>query len=336
MTTSNKSKHLKAIRQGMEDPSNQHEMVVVPEEELPHFWLSLKAEKGKLRGSQARLAQACFKDRVHRGQDLDESIRRRAGDRSDADTVREWVESALGNTGNVRAAVDAGRLLKDFRGLGEYYVKTYQGRRYVIFKGNHKLRRVIKGTRYSIDNAQILNLGIGKAGRRAAARSGTVLTIAVMGTYRVAEYILDDEVLLHHFVGRLSTDILKAGVSGAIGWGAGAMAASFALGGVVGPLLIGLAVAVGLGYLLDELDDHYKVTERLVDAMGQAVEEAQRLGKLTNQAKRQAQETLLDTVDAAIDSAFDEAERRARRAWRHFTAPIPLTGRGFGTGISLP
>lgn len=335
MSPTNKSRHLKAIRQGMETPENQHDMIVIAKDDIIPYWLSFKARRGKLRRSHARLIHACVRDHTERGLDLEESIRRRAGEGLKSETIREWAQSLLSNTGNVRAAVDTGRLLKDFRGLGEYYVKQYQGRKYVIFKGNHTLRQIVKGTRYAADNPQIVNLGIGKAGRRAAARSGTLLTIAVMGAYRVAEYILNDDVLLREFVGRLSTDVVKAGVSGLLGWGASAGLASFAIGGVAGPLLVGVFVAVGTGYLLSKLDDHYQITEGLIEVMGDAVEQAHRLGRLPRQAKNKAKDGVVEAIDEAVDTLIEETKRRGERAFRHFTTPMPLA-LGGGGGLSLP
>lgn len=56
-------------------------------------------------------------------------------------------------------------LLRDIGGFGtEARISVHNGKQYLIITGYPGLRRKLKGTRYGVRNAQLLELGIGKYG----------------------------------------------------------------------------------------------------------------------------------------------------------------------------
>jgi len=56
--------------------------------------------------------------------------------------------------------------------LSQYEITQNGNKSYIKFKGNHKLRSLIKGTRYLSNNAKMIALGVGKAGMKASAKAG--------------------------------------------------------------------------------------------------------------------------------------------------------------------
>ncbi|TOI94691.1 hypothetical protein CGI50_08870 [Vibrio parahaemolyticus] len=45
--------------------------------------------------------------------------------------------------------------------IGKYEITRNGSKSYITFKGNHRLRSIVKGTWYLLNNANILALGIG-------------------------------------------------------------------------------------------------------------------------------------------------------------------------------
>ncbi len=59
--------------------------------------------------------------------------------------------------------VSVGRLLKDYRVLGRYVEKSYNGVSYIsFFKGHAGLRPIFTGARYLADNPKVVSMGIGR------------------------------------------------------------------------------------------------------------------------------------------------------------------------------
>ncbi|MEJ2756300.1 MAG: hypothetical protein P8104_10845 [Gammaproteobacteria bacterium] len=93
------------------------------------------------------------------------------------------------------------------------YVKTYGGKPHIILKGYPGLRKVLTGTKYGIKNSKVIAMGLGKAGAIHAAKSGGILSIVLLSTYRVADFFLTDNVTLNQLIGSLATDIVKVGLA---------------------------------------------------------------------------------------------------------------------------
>ena len=168
-------------------------------------------------------------------------------------------------------------------GLGKYYEKTYNGRRYIIFKGRPGLRQTLNGTRYRAMNPKVVDLGLGKRGVAKSAVRGTGAVILVFAAVNVLNYLLNDKFTLSHLIGNMATDVIKAVVSA----GAGYMVASAIAGGAtviaVGPVLVGLAVGIGVGLFLDWADEKWGITDKLVAALQSTGE---RIQKKADEVKR--------------------------------------------------
>ena len=155
--------------------------------------------------------------------------------------VKNLLPAAVGATSPARVLADLKR-----GGRVNARIVPRNGTQYIVFKGNHTIRRLIKGTRYRLDNAQIAKLGFGKAGIKSAARGGFVVSFVVCGGYNALQWALDDSYTWKHFVADMAVDIGIATIAAAAGAGAAIGYAAFA-GSVtvmaLGPVLVAIAFA---------------------------------------------------------------------------------------------
>ncbi|HCE2591615.1 TPA: hypothetical protein NKQ48_003238 [Vibrio parahaemolyticus] len=106
--------------------------------------------------------------------------------------------------------------------IGKYEITRNGSKSYITFKGNHRLRSIVKGTRYLLNNANILALGIGQAGLKASAKGGVFLTIIYSVPYRTLELAFKKDYLFSNWIVNIGSDVLKASISATVGYLAGA------------------------------------------------------------------------------------------------------------------
>ncbi|MCD1597444.1 hypothetical protein [Rheinheimera aquimaris] len=193
-------------------------------------------------------------------------------------------------------------------GLGQAYVKSYNGKSYIVLKGHAGLRRVLTGTRYLTNNTQVMALGLGKHAAQAAVRSGGILTVCLVGAYRVADYFLRDEATLTQLVGNLAVDIVKVAITAGVAWGmvAGAAMLSIAVGPIVAVVLVGALLTPAL----NAIDSQYGISQSVVKGLDELSIKSQRYAE---QARQQIQNK---TIQAAgkidkpvLDYVVDSAKR---------------------------
>ncbi len=61
--------------------------------------------------------------------------------------------------------------------LGQYYTTTRDGRNYLVFKGNQRLRKVVTGTRYLATNTKMIQMCVGGKALQASARGGFLVSV---------------------------------------------------------------------------------------------------------------------------------------------------------------
>ncbi|MFH4735451.1 hypothetical protein [Vibrio diabolicus] len=130
--------------------------------------------------------------------------------------------------------------------IGKYEITRNGSKSYITFKGNHRLRSIVKGTRYLLNNANILALGIGQAGLKASAKGGVFLTIIYSVPYRTLELAFKKDYLFSNWVVNVSSDVIKASISATIGYLAGAYFIG-ATGVVLLPIGVGIVAALVVG-----------------------------------------------------------------------------------------
>lgn len=207
--------------------------------------------------------------------------------------------------------------------LGRVYFKDYGGKTHIIFKGRAGLRAIFTGTRYGVQNAKVVSMGLGKAGVRASARGGTIVSCFLLTAYNIADFFLRDGATLGQLLGAVASDLTKAAIGGAVGAMAGAAVVGTVIGTfALGPLVVAVAVSVGVGLALDWLDNRYNLTGRLQVRLDQAIAELERRyeqGK-QNLVERGAQAVgwlASELIDLATDAAVDAVRRRLPRpSWQ--------------------
>lgn len=167
-------------------------------------------------------------------------------------------------------AADLTRLARDLRRGGNMFT-TYRvirrgGEPKIAFRGNHRLRRLLRGTLYNMDNAQLVRMAIGPVGHRAAARAGIILTVIVSPAVRGLEWLFDSETLWDHLLANVTSDLVKGVVAAgaylaAASLTATVIAASGAALPVIIPIGAGIVAAFGVGWALDRIDDAYEISE---------------------------------------------------------------------------
>ncbi len=197
------------------------------------------------------------------------------------------------------------KLVGDLGGFAaKAYVKTYGGKPHIILKGHPGLRRVLTGTKYGIKNPKVITMGLGKAGAIHAAKSGGILSIVLLSTYRVVDYFLTDSATLSQLIGSLATDVVKVGIT----TGASIVAA-VAIGGfsiAVGPIFAVVVIGFGVSWALGVADEKLGITDRLIDGLDELGADIQ--SNIASK-KKEAAGIAREAVDSVIDYAIDSARR---------------------------
>ncbi len=249
-----------------------------------------------------------------------------------ANTQKTWMKikgkAELG--ASYYASADDLRTLSKLVGdLGSFgaqaYVKTYDGKPHIILKGYPGLRKILTGTKYGIKNPTVIAMGLGKAGAIHAARSGGLISVVLLSTYRIADYFLSDQATLSQLIGALATDVVKVGLTaGASVVAAGAIAGGFTL--AVGPILAVVIVGVGVSWALGEIDQHYGITDRVIAGLDELGGDTRSYLAKQKEGVQGAAEQLVDsTIDYAVESARRIIVRTAQHYLRRFTSPLPRT-----------
>lgn len=303
------SRTIQQINQALREPDNRQDGVIVAKDDLLPYWLEMKVKNNKLTREEADQIW----ERVNNGS------------WPASPEARERVEGLMVDMlSNASPAMDAGKaakLMKDFRGWGQYYEKVYEGRRYVIFKGNQRVRSIFKGTRYAANNTRLLSFGVGRVGVDDALKKGGVLTVSLLVPFRIFQYVYNDRKTFVWLAGTLATDLIKVGISGLIMSviGVGAVKVSST---VVGPIAIVALAGFGVSWTLDSIDTQLGLTDRLTEEMEATLSKtannlASTLARL-ERAPCQIQRGTKQAANEAIDSL-------AQMTWRYFKR----TGREF-------
>lgn len=189
--------------------------------------------------------------------------------------VKEW-ESTKGllKTGSSFAApasdsLLATKLLREFGfNAQKVTVKIYQGKKYIIFKGYPGQREIFKGTRYLIQNPQVVRMAVGPKGIVSSVKSGFILSVVLSVGLEVFDYFIRDDALLSELLGTITSDLIKIGLSSIAAAVAGLAVGSAAILGTVAaaPLIAAIAVGVVTGLVLDQIDRKLGATSALIKA----------------------------------------------------------------------
>ena len=189
-----------------------------------------------------------------------------------------WVDLTQSQPGQI--AVNYGLGIKDaitttmlIADLKLYDIKSTvyvnkNGTELIKLTGYAGIRKILNAPVYALKNPKVVSLGIGKFGVKSAIVEGTVITFYFALAYRTIDFIMNDDTSLAEFIGSLATDVVKIGIASAVSWGAGALLTMTPF--VIGPIVAVVLVGLGASIALNVLDDHFKVTDKLVELIENA------------------------------------------------------------------
>ncbi|MCP4338472.1 MAG: hypothetical protein GY799_06180 [Desulfobulbaceae bacterium] len=241
--------------------TNDHNIFVLEPKDLAEVWVARAVSEGK----QRKVAE----------QEL-ETKAKGWGIESIWELMRGTGALISGKTALATDSILLTKLAKDLIEGGaiftQYRVSCYNGKNYLIFKGNHRARALITGTRYLAENTKLINIGVGRLGAANAVVKGVRITIVLTLAFRAIDTLLREEATWHDFIGASATDLVKVGVAGGASFAAGAWVASGAAVGAVaiGPLFAAIAVGFAVGYTLEKIDDKTGFTKAIIKSLRDA------------------------------------------------------------------
>jgi hypothetical protein len=155
-------------------------------------------------------------------------------------------------------------ILQDFGFKGKFYIKTTNGKQYIIFNGYAGLRKWMTGTRYAVTNPKVFNFSA--AGKIKTAMKGNEVTIIIVGAIDIVLWMTDksNEKQFSDLCVELGMDVLKLIVNSLITAGimAGVLIALKSFTAPVWVVVVGaIVLGVCVGFLLDLVDNKIGATE---------------------------------------------------------------------------
>ena len=183
--------------------------------------------------------------------------------------------SGIDLTSAVAAGIDSAEAVRVTRTIGmtgRGYLKTTNGKLYLILKGNPGARPVLNGTRYLAANPLVAKLVVSARTLGKSAARATGLAVVAYAGLRVAEHLLSqNDPSLTRLLGNIGADVLKFGIGAGAGYLAG-LAVGALTTVIAGPLIAAVIVGVGVSILLDRADRKYSLTETMIRAIEDVVD----------------------------------------------------------------
>ncbi|QKJ57232.1 hypothetical protein [Serratia fonticola] len=175
-----------------------------------------------------------------------------------------YAATYSGNAKDFYSAADLVRKLGGF-GIAAIIYVGRNGEKLIKITGYPGIRRILNGTRYSLNNMQIVQIGVGVKGLNHTAIQGMKWSIYVSLAYRSLEFILKDESTAASFLGNVTSDIVKAVVVTVIMRATSSallIGAAVSLGGaIIGVAIVAFFITMGLEYL----DREYGITNKIIE-----------------------------------------------------------------------
>lgn len=180
------------------------------------------------------------------------------------------LAGARDHLSNIKSSLILTILAKDLAKSGNiqssYYTTTRAGKQYIVFKGNHRLRTVLKGTRYLATNTTIMKFGIGGQALKSVAKSGFVISAIFSVSLHSIHWLFEENYRWSHWFTNLSVDVIKLALASISGYLAakGSIAIAIAFTGTVPvllPITAGLIVCVGVALVLDAYSFEKEIEE---------------------------------------------------------------------------
>ncbi|HHQ6601463.1 TPA: hypothetical protein ACSTLW_002283 [Serratia fonticola] len=190
-----------------------------------------------------------------------------------------YAATYSGNAKDFYSAADLVRKLGGF-GIAAIIYVGRNGEKLIKITGYPGIRRILNGTRYSLNNMQVVQIGIGTKGINHTIIQGVKWSVYVSLAYRSLEFILSDESSAARFLGSVTSDIAKAIATAAIM----RMATPILLGLVVGSIggaffVVAIAGAIFVGGI-EYIDKKFGLTDKIIMKIREMEENTPRVSGL--------------------------------------------------------
>ena len=197
-----------------------------------------------------------LKEDIHRGVEMNDKLKATI----DADII------ALGQL--TQSGTKVAQQIRLLGVWGRAYIKEVNGKTYIIFKGNAKLRPDLKGTRYLAENAKVRCFVVGSKDLLKDAAHGVKIAVIAFVIIDIVAELSSDQPSLASLGVHITSDVLQAVVASAAGWAAGALIlAATPAAPVVVVFVVVVAVGFVIGMTLTHFDNKYRLTERAAARM---------------------------------------------------------------------
>lgn len=201
--------------------------------------------------------------------------------------------------------------------LGRAYIKEVNGKKYIIFKGNAKLRPDLRGTRYLAENAKVRCFVIGSKDILKDVAKGTKIAVIAFVVIDIVAELSSDQPSLASLGVHISSDVLQAVVASTAGYAAGALILALSPAAPVVIVFIAV-VAIGftVGMLLTDLDRKFRLTDRAVTRMKAYEKEFERRWPAIKQTAFEAEQRVARLAADTGKQAYDLEQSGERAAGR--------------------
>ena len=161
-----------------------------------------------------------------------------------------------------QANVKIARQVKLLGITGRAYIKEVGQKKYIIFKGDAKLRPDLKGTRYLAENAKVRCFVVGSKDILEDAAKGTKVAIIAFVAIDIIKEVTSDHPSFVSLGVNVGSDVLQAVTAAYIGAAAGVFLTTVVGAPVVVTFIAVVGVGFAVGMILTSLDNRYHMTER--------------------------------------------------------------------------
>lgn len=208
--------------------------------------------------------------------------------------------------------------------LGRYTIRPHNGKKYIVFKGNHRLRSVVKGTRYGMKNPTVVKMGIGPDGLKNTAKGGVYVTLFISVGMNTIAWIFSEDFGWKDFVTNVSEDVVKAAIAAVAGYLAGTAVGSLSglavLSSIAG-VLVGLIVSDALSKV--KQDDVKKFAEEVSAVFHRSISVVSNPEAYFKYQVRRVEDVAYCTIKSAgvviVDGAVDLIRQRVDAYLRSFS-----------------
>lgn len=207
----------------------------------------------------------------------------------------ENLKKAFENSSNYYASADdlvlLAKLASYIHGTNTIISIDYlNGQPHLTMQGSPVLKSRLSGFTKLSSPPIVTHIAIGTKDTISSVLKGGLITVVLVSSFRVLDLFFSakNKHTLSKFLGAVSTDILKVGISAALSILAvkastGLAYASTAM--TAGPLILAISVGILSGYALNKIDEHYKITTNLQKAIHDMIKNKSTINEDINSIK---------------------------------------------------